>query len=136
MKYWIIKSEPKKYPWDKMQEDKTTFWDGVRNYEARNNLRAMKKGDICFFYHSNDEKAIVGMTQVVKEAYQDPTTDDTNWVCVDVKFKKSALRPLTLKEMKDHAILSQMSLVKRSRLSVTPVTDEEAQYIMDLAFTK
>lgn len=134
MNYWIIKSEPKKYPWSQMELDKKTFWDGVRNYEARNNLRAMKTGDICFFYHSNDEKAIVGMTKVVKESYQDPTTEDTNWVCVDVQFVKSAKAPLTLKDMKEHSILSQMSLVKRSRLSVTPVTAEEAQYILDLSF--
>lgn len=134
MNYWIIKSEPKKYPWSKMQEDKTTFWDGVRNYEARNNLRAMKKGDICFFYHSNDEKSIVGMTEVVKEAYQDPTTEDTNWVCVDVKFKKSVKRPLSLQELKEHSILSQIPLVKRSRLSVTPLDAESAQHILDLAF--
>lgn len=134
MNYWIIKSEPKKYPWSQMKSDKKTFWDGVRNYEARNNLRSMKKGDLCFFYHSNDEKSIVGITEVVKTAYQDPTTDDSNWVCVDVKYKKSARTPLTLAEMKAHSVLSEMSLVKRSRLSVTPVTEEEAQYILDLAF--
>lgn len=135
MNYWIIKSEPKKYSWEKMKNDKKTFWDGVRNYEARNNLRAMKKGDICFFYHSNDEKSIVGMTEVIKEAYQDPTTEDTNWVCVDVKYKKSAKQALDLASMKAHSILKDLSLVKRSRLSVSPVTEEQAQYIIDLAFT-
>lgn len=134
MNYWIIKSEPKKYSFDQMKSDKVTLWDGVRNYEARNNLKAMKKGDICFFYHSNDGKAIVGMVEVVKEAYQDPTTDDTNWVVVDVQYKKTAKHSLSLEAMKMHSELQHLALVKRSRLSVTPVTGHQAQIILDMIF--
>ena len=89
MNYWLIKSEPHKYSWAKMQEDGETFWDGVRNYAARIFLREMETGDVCFFYHSNEGKEIVGLTQVTKTAYQDPTTDDDRWVAVDVKFLKS-----------------------------------------------
>lgn len=132
MQYWIIKSEPVKYSLDQMKQDKTTFWDGVRNYEARNNLRAMKKGDICFFYHSNTDKAIVGCVEVVKEAYPDPTIDDDTWVVVDVKYKKAAKQVLTLEAMKLHKELQYLAMVKKSRISVTPVTEAEAAIIKDL----
>lgn len=132
MQYWIIKSEPKKYSFEQMKMDKETIWDGVRNYEARNNLKAMKKGDMCFFYHSNDGKMIVGTTTVVQEHFPDPTIDDDTWVAVKVKYKSTAKYPLELSTMKMHSELSQLALIKRSRLSVTPVTPEEAAIILGL----
>ena len=117
MKYWIAKSEPYKYSWENMLKDKITYWDGVRNYQARNNLKAMKKGDQVFFYHSNEGKEIVGVTEVLREHYQDPTTDDDRWVVVDLKVKKSLKRSISLAEIKKDPILSKMSLIKQSRLS-------------------
>jgi|TARA_B100001029_G_scaffold179345_1_gene188512 predicted RNA-binding protein with PUA-like domain len=121
MKYWIAKSEPYKYSWENMLKDKITYWDGVRNYQARNNLKAMKKGDQVFFYHSNEGKEIVGVTEVLREHYQDPTTDDDRWVVVDLKVKKSLKRSISLAEIKKDPILSKMSLIKQSRLSVLEI---------------
>tara|TARA_Y100000590_G_scaffold88854_1_gene99903 strand:+ start:7859 stop:8269 length:411 start_codon:yes stop_codon:yes gene_type:complete len=121
MKYWIAKSEPYKYSWENMLKDKITYWDGVRNYQARNNLKAMKKGDQVFFYHSNEGKEIVGVTEVLREHYQDPTTDDDRWVVVDLKVKKSLKRSISLAEIKKDPILSKMSLTKQSRLSVLEI---------------
>ena len=121
MKYWIAKSEPYKYSWENMLKDKITYWDGVRNYQARNNLKAMKKGDLVFFYHSNEGKEIVGVTEVLREHYQDPTTDDDRWVVVDLKVKKSLKRSISLAEIKKDPILSKMSLIKQSRLSVLEI---------------
>ena len=121
MKYWIAKSEPYKYSWENMLKDKITYWDGVRNHQARNNLKAMKKGDQVFFYHSNEGKEIVGVTEVLREHYQDPTTDDDRWVVVDLKVKKSLKRSISLAEIKKDPILSKMSLIKQSRLSVLEI---------------
>lgn len=121
MRYWLVKSEPYKYSWNDMIKDNTTYWDGVRNYQARNNLKAMKKGDLVFFYHSNVGKEIVGITTVTREFYQDPTTEDEKWVVVDLKFKKSLKRSITLDEIKNDKKLQEMSLVKQSRLSVMEV---------------
>ena len=121
MKYWIAKSEPYKYSWENMLKDKITYWDGVRNYQARNNLKAMKKGDQVFFYHSNEGKEIVGVTEVLREHYQDPTTDDDRSVVVDLKVKKSLKRSISLAEIKKDPILSKMSLIKQSRLSVLEI---------------
>ena len=121
MKYWIAKSEPYKYSWKNMLKDEITYWDGVRNYQARNNLKAMKKGDQVFFYHSNEGKEIVGVTEVLREHYQDPTTDDDRWVVVDLKVKKSLKRSISLAEIKKDPILSKMSLIKQSRLSVLEI---------------
>lgn len=121
MRYWLVKSEPYKYSWNDMIKDNTTYWDGVRNYQARNNLKAMKKGDLVFFYHSNVGKEIVGITAVTREFYQDPTTEDKKWVVVDLKFKKSLKRSITLDEIKNDKELQEMSLVKQSRLSVMEV---------------
>lgn len=132
MNYWIIKSEPFKYSFDQMKADKTTIWDGVRNYEARNNLRDMKKGDICFFYHSNEGKNIVGTVTVSKTHFPDPTIDDDRWLAVEVKYKTTAKYPLSLATIKMHSKLSEMALVRRSRLSVSPVTPEEAKIILQL----
>lgn len=136
MAYWLVKSEPFKYSWDQFQKDKKTYWDGVRNYAARNFLKAMKKGDQVFFYHSNEGLEIVGIAEVVKEYYQDPTTDDEAWVVVDLKPKKKLKKPVTLQQIKQDKRLSNMALVKLGRLSVTPVTDEEWVVIMEMAETK
>lgn len=136
MAHWLIKSEPVKYSWDKFVEDKQTFWDGVRNYQARNNLKSMKKGEEVFFYHSNEGLEIVGIAKVAKEAYQDPTTDDTNWVVVDFKPVKKLKKTVTLATIKADPRLANIALVKLSRLSVCPITDEEWDIILELAETK
>ncbi len=127
MNYWLVKSEPSVYSWDQLVKDKKTIWDGVRNYAARNNLRAMKKGDHVLFYHSNEGLAIVGITEVAKEAYQDPTTDDTNWVVVELKPYKALPNPVTLADMKNEKALADMQLVRIGRLSVSAVTEAEAE---------
>ncbi|MBN9299661.1 MAG: EVE domain-containing protein [Filimonas sp.] len=136
MAHWLIKSEPFKYSWDQFVKDGQTFWDGVRNYAARNNLRAMKKGDEVLFYHSNEGVEIVGIAKVAKEAYQDPTTDDTNWVVVDFKPVRKLKNPVTLVQVKEEKRLANMALVKLSRLSVQPVTDEEWKVVMEMAGEK
>jgi predicted RNA-binding protein with PUA-like domain len=133
MAYWLIKSEPFKYSWDQFVKDKVTFWDGVRNYAARNNLKAMKKGDKVFFYHSNEGVEIVGIAKVAKEAYQDPTTEDANWVAVDFAPHKKLKRPVTLAEIKAETSLANMALVRLGRLSVQPVTEEEWETVMEMA---
>jgi len=135
MNYWLIKSEPFKYSWDQMVEDGSTYWDGVRSYPARIQLRAMRDGDICLFYHSNEGKEIVGLCRVIKEAYQDPTTDDEKWVAVDVQTIKPLNKPVTLKEIKANETLANMALVKLSRLSVGPVQDFEFEEILKMANT-
>src|SRR6476646_3310911 len=136
MAHWLIKSEPSKYSWDKFAEDKQTFWDGVRNYAARNNLKAMKKGDEVFFYHSNEGLEIVGIAKVAKEAYQDPTTEDPNWVVVDLKPVKKLKKPVSLATIKSDIRLEKIALVKLGRLSVCPITDEEWNIILELGETK
>jgi predicted RNA-binding protein with PUA-like domain len=133
MNYWLIKSEPFKYSFDQLLKDKKTFWEGVRNYQARNNLRAMKKGDLLLFYHSNEGKEVVGIAKVVTEAYQDPTTDDTNWVVVDVAPVKKLKHPVSLETVKNEKRLADIALIKLSRLSVQPVKKEEFDIIMELA---
>ena len=136
MKYWLVKSEPFKYSWDNMVKDGTTYWDGVRNYQARNNLKKMRKKDLVLFYHSNEGREIVGITEVVKEFYQDPTTKDTNWVVVDLKAKKELKRKITLKEIKNDRVLSEMSLVKQSRLSVMEVDKKHFDEIIRMSNEK
>lgn len=136
MAYWLVKSEPFKYSWEQFVKDKQTFWDGVRNYAARNHLKAMKKGDEVLFYHSNEGTEIVGIAKVSKEAYQDPTTDDTNWVVVDLKPVKKLKQPVTLAQVKGDERLKNMALVRLGRLSVQPVTDEEWDIIMQLGGMK
>ncbi|MGB1037319.1 MAG: EVE domain-containing protein [Bacteroidia bacterium] len=135
MNYWLIKSEPYKYSWDQMMSDGSTYWDGVRSYPARIQLRAMKNGDICFFYHSNEGKEIVGLCRVIKEAYQDPTTDDDRWVAVDVEAIKPLKKPVTLAQIKANENLTNMALVRLGRLSVGPVEDFEFEEVMKLAET-
>ena len=133
MNYWLIKSEPFKYSWDQFVEDKVTFWDGVRNYLARNHLKAMKKGDKLFFYHSNEGLEIVGIAKVVKEHYQDPTTPEPAWVVVDVAPVKKLKKPVTLAQIKATESLQEMSLIKSMRLSVQPVREEEWEIIMGMS---
>jgi len=118
-----------------MVADGSTYWDGVRSYPARIQLRSMKNGDICFFYHSNEGKEIVGLTRVIKEAYQDPTTDDDRWVAVDVQAIKPLNKPVTLSQIKGNETLANMALVRLSRLSVGPVEEFEFEEIMKMAET-
>lgn len=133
MAFWLVKSEPFKYGWDNLVTDKVTHWDGVRNYGARNNLRNMKKGDSVFFYHSNEGVEIVGIAKVAKEFYQDPTTDDTAWVVVDLKPVKKLKNPVPLSVIKKDVRLANMDLVRLGRLSVQTVKQDEWDVIMELA---
>lgn len=136
MAYWLIKSEPSTYSWDQLVKDKKTFWDGVRNYAARNNLRAMKIDDEVLFYHSNEGVEIVGIAKVAKVAYQDPTTTEVAWLAVDFKPHKKLKKPVTLVEVKADKRLANMALVKLGRLSVQPVTDAEWKIVMEMAGEK
>jgi|TARA_B100000085_G_scaffold200336_1_gene183873 predicted RNA-binding protein with PUA-like domain len=133
MKYWLVKSEPFKYSWNMMLKDKVTYWDGVRNYQARNNLKSMKKGDFVMFYHSNEGKEIVGITKVVKEFYQDPTTNDDRWVVVDLKVFKSLKRSISLQEIKGDNKLTDIGLIKQSRLSVMEISKQHYDHIIKLS---
>ena len=132
MNYWLIKSEPNTYSWDDFVKLKRDHWDGVRNYQARNNLQAMKKGDLALFYHSVNEKSIVGIAEVVKEFYPDPTTDDDRWVVVDLVPKQKLKNPVTLEQVKSDKRLQDMVLVKNSRLSVQPVRQEEFDIVVGM----
>jgi predicted RNA-binding protein with PUA-like domain len=132
MAYWLVKSEPSKYSWETFVKDNQTIWDGVRNYAARIHLRNMKKGDSVFFYHSNEDLAIIGIATIYKEAFPDPTTDDANWVAVGLKPLRKLKRMVTLKEMKADSRLQELKLIKIGRLSVSPVTDEEWKAILSL----
>ncbi|MBS1624935.1 MAG: EVE domain-containing protein [Bacteroidetes bacterium] len=133
MNYWLIKSEPSTYSIDNLKAEKQTFWSGVRNYAARNNMQAMKKGDICLFYHSVTDPAVVGLAKVVKESYQDPTTDEPAWVVVDVQFVKKFKTPITLQQIKQDKKLANMDLLRLSRLSVQSVKRDEYEHILKLA---
>ena len=133
MNYWIVKSEPEAYSWQQLVKDGQTAWTGVRNYQARNNLRAMKKGDHVFFYHSGEGKEVVGLTRVLKEAYADPTAEDGDWSCVDLASVKPLAKPITLAAAKADKTLKEMLLVRHSRISVTPVTKEQADRLLELA---
>jgi predicted RNA-binding protein with PUA-like domain len=136
MAYWLIKSEPFKYSWEQFEKDGSTFWDGVRNYAARNNLRAMKKGDQALWYHSNEGLEIVGIAKVIKEAYPDPTIDGDLWSAVDFAPHKKLKKPVSLAQVKADPRLEQMALVRLGRLSVQPVTDAEWKVIMELSGSK
>ena len=136
MNYWLVKSEPFKYSWEQFEKDKKTFWDGVRNYQARNNLKAMKKGDLVLWYHSNEGKEVVGIAKVVKEFYQDPTTEDTNWVVVDLAPFKKLKKTVTLEQLTEDNRLQNIALVRQGRLSVSSLKAEEFDAILDLSETK
>lgn len=136
MNYWLVKSEPSAYSWDDLVKDGGTRWDGVRNYQARNNLRAMKKGDLVLYYHSGALPEVAGVAKVAKESYQDPTTDDDRWVAVDITPVKPFERPVTLDDIKKEKRLRNISLIKQGRLSVMPVTKEEYDVILGMGSGK
>ena len=133
MAYWLVKSEPSTYSYDQLEKDKSTVWDGVRNYAARNHLKAMKKGDEVLFYHSNEGLEIVGIAKVSKESYKDPSSDEAAWVVVDLKPHKRLKKPVPLAQIKTDKRLAEMALVRLGRLSVQPVTEAEWKIIMELA---
>jgi predicted RNA-binding protein with PUA-like domain len=135
-RHWLIKSEPFKYAWDRFVADGRAVWDGVRNFEARNNLRAMSVGDLALFYHSNEGREIVGVARVVRTAYPDPTADEGDWSVVDVAPVKALAAPVTLRTINDDALLSKMALVRRSRLSVAPVKPPEFKRVLALSRTE
>lgn len=134
--HFLIKSEPGKYSWAQLERDKRTSWDGVRNFEARNTLRAMKAGDLCLFYHSTDGKDVVGIAKVLKEAYPDPTAPGEDWSAVDVGPVKPLKSPVPLDVIKSDPELADIALLKRSRLSVVPVSKPHFDYILQLGKTK
>jgi predicted RNA-binding protein with PUA-like domain len=136
MNYWLVKSEPETYSWTMFVKDGKTAWTGVRNFAARLNLRAMKSGDRVFFYHSDEEKSVVGLGRVVKEFYPDATADEGDWSCVDLAAEKALARPVTLAEIKADKILKEMVLAKQSRLSVSPVTKAQFDRLLSLADTR
>jgi predicted RNA-binding protein with PUA-like domain len=136
MQYWLVKSEPFKYSWEQFVKEGSTFWDGVRNYQARNNLKAMQKGDRVLFYHSNEGLCVVGIATVLKTAYPDPTIEDERWVAVDLKPLKPLATPVTLSEMKKMPGLEQLALVKQGRLSVCPVSAAEYELIVKMGGVK
>lgn len=133
MNYWLIKSEPFKYSWEQFETDKETFWDGVRNYQARNNLRDMQVGDLCLYYHSNEGKEVVGIAEVIKPSYQDPTTDNAQWVAVDVKPYKKLDKTVTLTQIKTDSRLSDIGLIRQPRLSVISISEDHFNIILELA---
>lgn len=132
MKYWLVKSEPFKYSWDDLVKDGSTYWDGVRNYQARNNMKLMKKGDLVLYYHSNEGKEVVGIAKVIKEHYQDPTTDDDRWVVVDIEPVQKLNNTVTLSDIKNTQSLQKIPLVTQSRLSVMPVLKKDFDKIIKM----
>jgi len=136
MSYWLVKSEPGAYSWDDLVKDGSTRWDGVRNYQARNNLVAMRKGNLVLYYHSGAAPVIAGVARVVRESYPDPTTDDERWVAVDIEPVKPLKKTVTLDDIKKEKRLSGISLIKQGRLSVMPVTKEEYDVIIALGSGK
>jgi len=133
MNHWIVKSEPETYSWTQFVKDGGTAWTGVRNFQARNNLRAMRRGDFVYFYHSGEGKEIVGLAKVAKEAYADPTAKEGDWACVDLQPVKALAMPVTLVTIKADKLLNGMLMVKNSRLSVTPLNKEQFERVMALA---
>lgn len=133
MNYFLVKSEPFKYSWQQFVEDGGTFWDGVRNYQARNNLKNMEVGDLVLFYHSNEGKEVVGVAKVTKSYYQDPTTDDDRWVAVDLEPIQTLDKPVTLEQCKRDELLQDVALVRQGRLSVMPLKKEEFDRILELS---
>jgi len=134
--YWLVKSEPSVYPWERFVKEKRTLWDGVRSFEARNNLRAMKKGDLVLFYHSNEGKEIVGLATVAVEAVPEKTSDDGEWSAVELAAKKALTKPVTLAQIKAEKKLASFGLVKKSRLSVVPVSEAELELLLAMSGTK
>jgi len=135
-RYWLVKQEPEDYSWTDLVRDGSTSWTGVRNFQARNNLRQMKVGDTVFFYHSGKEKSVVGIAQVAKAAYPDPTADDPAWIAVDIKPVKPLSRPVALVDIRANSKLSNLLLIRQSRLSVMPVTKQEFEEIVRMGGKK
>jgi predicted RNA-binding protein with PUA-like domain len=133
--YWLVKQEPEAYSWDDFVQDGGTTWTGVRNFQARNNLRAMKKGDVVFFYHSVSEKRVVGIAKVAKEHYPDKTAEEGDWSVVDLQPVKALKKPVTLDDLKNDPVLKEMPLIRQSRLSVLPLTEKQAKRLLELAAT-
>ena len=133
MKYWLLKSEPNAWSWDNQVKEGASMWDGVRNYQARNNLKEMKKNDLCFFYHSVTERSIVGIVKVVKEYYPDPTDKTGRFVVVDVKATRKLKNPVSLDQIKENNRLQDIALVKQSRLSVMPLKKTEWDIIIKMS---
>jgi predicted RNA-binding protein with PUA-like domain len=134
--YWLVKSEPSVYPWSQLVTDKRTLWDGVRSFDARNNLRAMKKGDLVLYYHSNEGKEVVGIASVAVEAVPEKTADEGEWAAVELAFKKTLAKPVTLAQIKADKKLTGFGLVRKSRLSVVGASEAEFQHIVALSGTK
>jgi predicted RNA-binding protein with PUA-like domain len=132
MNYWLVKSEPFKYSWDQFVKDGVTCWDGIRNYQARNNLRSMRKGDMVLFYHSNEGMCIMGIAKVKKESYQDPTTEDENWVSVDLKAYKKLKKPVSLTQIKAEPRLKDIQMLRLNRLSVVSILPEEFDVVLEM----
>ncbi|MBP3943048.1 EVE domain-containing protein [Sphingobacteriaceae bacterium WQ 2009] len=132
MNYFLVKSEPFKYSWEQFNKDGQTFWDGVRNYQARNNIKAMREGDLVLFYHSNEGKEVVGVAKVIREFYQDPTTEEDRWVVVDLAPVETLKKPVSLETIKKDALLQDIALVRQGRLSVMPLKVEEFDRILAL----
>jgi predicted RNA-binding protein with PUA-like domain len=135
MNHWLVKSEPEAYSWTQFVQDGKSAWTGVRNFAARLNLRAMKKADLVCFYHSVQEKQVVGLARVIREAYPDPTAEEGDWSCVDLEPVKPFAKPVTLETIKTEKALKEMKLLKQSRLSVTPLTPAEFNRLLELAGT-
>tara|TARA_B100002052_G_C15864923_1_gene591861 strand:- start:664 stop:1071 length:408 start_codon:yes stop_codon:yes gene_type:complete len=133
MRYWLLKSEPNAWSWENQVKEGASMWDGVRNFQARNNLKKMQKGDLCFFYHSVTEKSIIGIVKVVKESYQDPTDDTNKFVVVDVKAVKKLKKSVSLEKIKNNKKLNNIALIKQSRLSVMPLKKNEWDTILKLS---
>lgn len=134
--HWLVKSEPDKYSWEQFVKDGSTYWDGVRNAQARNNLRDMKKGDLTLYYHSNEGREVVGVAKITKTAYQDPTTDDERWLVVDLAPVKPLAEPVTLADIKAEKALAEIPLVTQSRLSVMPIDEKSFDRILRMGKTK
>ena len=135
MNFWLVKQEPSKYNWEQLVRDKETYWDGVRNYQARNNLQKMKRGDLVLFYHSVVGKEVKGICKVTKEFYPDPTSDDPRWCVVDLKPVQTMRAPVTLNGIKSHPELEDIALIRQSRLSVMPLSKKEFKIILKLGDT-
>lgn len=136
MNYWLVKSDPETYSWVDFTRDRRTFWDGVRNFQARNNLKAMAEGDLALFYHSNTNPGVIGIAKIVRAAYQDPTTADTNWVVVDLEWHSEFPRLVSLAAIKAEPQLANIGLIKQSRLSVMPVTVAEFDLIVAMGHSE
>ena len=134
--YWLVKQEPEAYSWATLVSEGGTAWTGVRNFQARNHLRSMKKGDLVFYYHTGDEKLVAGVARVGKEPYPDPTAKEGDWVCVDLVPVKALKRPVGLDAIKADKILQEMPLVRQSRLSVMPLTEAQSRRLLELGETK